>query len=257
MPSCEFYPIQAVRTNILGSENVLEAAVRNSVKRVVVLSTDKAAYPINTMGMTKALMEKLAISKARDPRAKEAGTVFCATRYGNVMCSRGSIIPLFIDQINAGLPMTVTVPEMTRFMMSLDEAVDLVLFAFEHAEPGDLFVQKAPAATIEVLAQAIKEIFGVDNPIKIIGARHGEKMYETLCTSEEMGKAEDLGNFYRIPADLRDLNYSQYVDEFGHRVDCKQYNSDNTHRLDVEQMKEMLLKLDYVREELAKFKAKA
>ena len=167
------------------------------------------------------------------------------------------IIPLFIDQINAGLPMTVTVPEMTRFMMSLDEAVDLVLFAFEHAEPGDLFVQKAPAATIEVLAQAIKEIFGVDNPIKIIGARHGEKMYETLCTSEEMGKAEDLGNCYRIPADLRDLNYSQYVDEFGHRVDCKQYNSDNTHRLDVEQMKEMLLKLDYVREELAKFKAKA
>ena len=257
VPSCEFYPIQAVRTNILGSENVLEAAVRNSVKRVVVLSTDKAAYPINTMGMTKALMEKLAISKARDPRAKEAGTVICATRYGNVMCSRGSIIPLFIDQINAGLPMTVTVPQMTRFMMSLDEAVDLVLFAFEHAEPGDLFVQIAPAATIEVLAQAIKEIFGVDNPIKIIGARHGEKMYETLCTSEEMGKAEDLGNFYRIPADLRDLNYSQYVDEFGHRVDCKQYNSDNTRRLDVEQMKEMLLKLDYVREELAKFKAKA
>lgn len=254
VPSCEFYPMQAVKTNVEGSENVLEAAVRNGVKRVVVLSTDKAAYPINTMGMTKALMEKLAISKSRDPRAKEVGTVICATRYGNVMCSRGSIIPLFIDQIKKGQPMTITVPEMTRFMMSLDDAVNLVLFAFENAEPGDLFVQKAPATTIEVLAQALKELFGVDNEIKIIGARHGEKMYETLCTSEEMGKAEDLGDFYRVSADLRDLNYSNYVDQFGHRVDCEQYNSDNTRRLNVEQMKELLLKLDYVKAELENFK---
>ncbi|EGF59400.1 polysaccharide biosynthesis protein [Bacteroides fluxus] len=253
VPSCEFYPMQAVRTNIVGSENVLEAAVRNQAKRVVVLSTDKAAYPINTMGMTKALMEKLAISKARDPRARDNGTVICATRYGNVMCSRGSIIPLFIHQIKAGLPMTVTVPEMTRFMMSLDDAVDLVLFAFEHAEPGDLFVQKAPAATIEVLAQAIKELFRADNEIQVIGARHGEKMYETLCTNEEMAKAVDLGDFYRVPADLRDLNYSKYVDIFGHRVDCEQYNSDNTRRLDVEQMKELLLTLDYVKDELADY----
>lgn len=256
VPSCEFYPMQAVRTNIVGSENVLEAAVRNKVKRVVVLSTDKAAYPINTMGMTKALMEKLAISKARDPRAHENGTVICATRYGNVMCSRGSIIPLFIHQIKAGLPMTITVPEMTRFMMSLNDAVNLVLFAFEHAEPGDLFVQKAPAATIEVLAQAIKELFHADNEIQVIGARHGEKMYETLCTNEEMAKAIDLGDFYRIPADLRDLNYSKYVDNFGHRVDCEQYNSDNTSRLSVEQMKELLLTLDYVKKELADYTKK-
>ncbi|MDD3038181.1 polysaccharide biosynthesis protein [Bacteroides sp.] len=252
VPSCEFYPMQAVRTNILGSENVLEAAVRNKVKKVVVLSTDKAAYPINTMGMTKALMEKLAISKARDPRAKEIGTVICATRYGNVLCSRGSIIPLFIDQIRAGKPMTITVPEMTRYMMSLDEAVDLVLFAFKNAEPGDLFVQKAPAATIDVLAQAVKEIFNADNEIKIIGARHGEKMYETLCTKEEMAKAQDIGDFYRIPADLRDLNYSKYVDEFGHRVDYDEYNSDNTRRLNIEEMKELLLSLEYVQNELKK-----
>lgn len=250
VPSCEFYPMQAVRTNILGSENVLEAAVRNKVKRVVVLSTDKAAYPINTMGMTKALMEKLAISKARDPRAVENGTVICATRYGNVMASRGSIIPLFVHQIKNSLPMTVTVPEMTRFMMSLDDAVDLVLFAFRNAHPGDLFVQKAPAATVDTLAQAVKELFHAKNEIKVIGARHGEKMFETLCTSEEMAKAIDMGNFFRVPADLRDLNYSKYVDTFGHRVDVEQYNSDNTTLLDIEQMKEKLLKLDYVQEEL-------
>ncbi len=254
VPACEFYPLQAVRTNILGSENVLEAAVRNGVKKVVVLSTDKAAYPVNTMGMTKALMEKLAIAKSRDPRAKESGTVICATRYGNVMCSRGSIIPLFIEQIRNKMPMTVTVPEMTRFMMSLDQAVDLVLFAFEHANPGDLFVQKAPAATIETLAQAVKEIFDYDGPINIIGARHGEKMYETLCTSEEMVKAEDMGNFYRVPADFRDLNYDRAIADYGHRVDRIQYNSDNTNRLDVEQMKELLLSLDYVRDELKKYK---
>lgn len=253
VPSCEFYPMQAVRTNILGSENVLEAAVRNGVKRVVVLSTDKAAYPVNTMGMTKAIMEKLAISKARDPRVKANGTVICATRYGNVMCSRGSIIPLFVDQIKNGEPMTVTVPEMTRYMMSLDEAVGLVLFAFRNAKPGDLFVQKAPAATIKTLATAVKELFHADNEIKIIGARHGEKMYETLCTSEEMTKAEDLGNFFRVPADLRDLNYSNYVDTFGHRFDHPDYNSDNARMLDVEAMKETLLKLDYVRERLDEF----
>lgn len=253
VPSCEFYPMQAVRTNILGSENVLEAAVRNGVKRVVVLSTDKAAYPVNTMGMTKAIMEKLAISKARDPRAKANGTVICATRYGNVMCSRGSIIPLFVDQIKNGEPMTVTVPEMTRYMMSLDEAVGLALFAFRNAKPGDLFVQKAPAATIKTLATAVKELFHADNEIKIIGARHGEKMYETLCTSEEMTKAEDLGNFFRVPADLRDLNYSNYVDTFGHRFDHPDYNSDNARMLDVEAMKETLLKLDYVRERLDEF----
>lgn len=253
VPACEFYPLQAVRTNILGSENVLEAAVRNGVKRVVVLSTDKAAYPVNTMGMTKALMEKLAIAKSRDHRAKESGTVICATRYGNVMCSRGSIIPLFIEQIRSKKPMTVTVPEMTRFMMSLDQAVDLVLFAFEHANPGDLFVQKAPAATIETLAQAVKEIFDYDGPINIIGARHGEKMYETLCTSEEMVKAEDMGDFYRVPADFRDLNYDRAIADYGHRVDRIQYNSDNTTRLDVEQMKELLLSLDYVRDELKKY----
>ena len=253
VPSCEFYPMQAVRTNVLGSENVLEAAVRNRVSRVVVLSTDKAAYPINTMGMTKALMEKLAISKSRDHRIKEYDGVICATRYGNVMCSRGSIIPLFIEQIKTRQPMTVTVPEMTRYMMSLDQAVDLVLFAFRNAKPGDLFVQKAPAATIKTLAQAVKELFQADNEIQVIGARHGEKMYETLCTSEEMSKAEDLGNFYRIPADIRDLNYSLYVNRFGHRLDVPDYNSDNARLLNVEQMKELLFSLDYVRERLDEF----
>ena len=254
VPACEFYPLQAVRTNILGSENVLEAAVRNGVKKVVVLSTDKAAYPVNTMGMTKALMEKLAIAKSRDHRAKESGTVICATRYGNVMCSRGSIIPLFIEQIRTKKPMTVTVPEMTRFMMSLDQAVDLVLFAFEHANPGDLFVQKAPAATIETLALAVKRLFEYDGPINIIGARHGEKMYETLCTSEEMVKAEDMGDFYRVPADFRDLNYDRAIADYGHRVDRVQYNSDNTNRLNVEEMMDLLLSLDYVRDELKRYK---
>ena len=253
VPSCEFWPMQAVRTNILGSENTLEAAVRNKVKRVVVLSTDKAAYPVNTMGMTKAIMEKLAISKARDPRAKVNSTVISATRYGNVMCSRGSIIPLFIDQIKAGLPMTVTVPEMTRYMMSLPQAVDLVLFAFNNAQPGDLFVQKAPAAKIIDLAQAVKELFHANNEIQIIGARHGEKMYETLCTSEEMTKAEDLGDFYRVPADLRDLNYSNYVDKFGHRFDVPDYNSDNAKMLNVEELKQLLLTLEYVQGRLAEF----
>lgn len=250
VPSCEFYPIQAVNTNILGSENVLEAAARNNVKKVIVLSTDKAVYPINTMGMTKAIMEKLAISKARDPRMQENNGVICATRYGNVMCSRGSIIPLFIKQIKEGKPLTVTEPNMTRFMMSLDESVELVLFAFENALPGDLFVQKAPAATILTLATALKELFNANNEIKTIGARHGEKMYETLCGKEEMSKAEDLGSFYRIPADFRDLNYTKYIKSDGPRLLDREYNSDNTRRLDKDEMKKLLLSLDYVQNEL-------
>lgn len=250
VPSCEFYPMQAIRTNLCGAENVLEAAARNNVKKVVVLSTDKAAYPINAMGMTKALMEKLAISKARDARVQAAGGIICATRYGNVMCSRGSIIPLFIKQIKEGLPMTVTEPRMTRFMMSLDDAVDLVLFAFKNAEPGDLFVQKAPAATIHDLAIAIKELFQADNEIRIIGPRHGEKMYETLCTKEEMSKATDMGDFYRVPADFRDLNYTKYLQKDGPRLVDHEYNSENTHRLSIKELKELLLKLDYVQNEL-------
>lgn len=254
VPSCEFYPMQAVKTNILGSENVLEAAARNNVKKVVVLSTDKAVYPINTMGMTKALMEKLAISKARDPRMQANKGIICATRYGNVMCSRGSIIPLFIKQIKEGSPMTITEPNMTRFMMSLDQSVELVLFAFANAEPGDIFVQKAPAATIMTLATALKELFNADNEIKIIGSRHGEKMYESLCGKEEMSKAEDLGNFYRVPADMRDLNYTKYVQQDGPALIDEEYNSDNTKRLNVEEMKELLLTLDYVKDELKSHK---
>lgn len=254
VPSCEFYPMQAVKTNILGSENVLEAAARNNVKKVVVLSTDKAVYPINTMGMTKALMEKLAISKARDPRMQANNGIICATRYGNVMCSRGSIIPLFIKQIKEGSPMTITEPNMTRFMMSLDQSVELVLFAFANAEPGDIFVQKAPAATIMTLATALKELFNADNEIKIIGSRHGEKMYESLCGKEEMSKAEDLGNFYRVPADMRDLNYTKYVQQDGPTLIDEEYNSDNTKRLNVEEMKELLLTLDYVKDELKSHK---
>lgn len=250
VPSCEFYPIQAVNTNILGSENVLEAAAQNNVKKVVVLSTDKAVYPINTMGMTKALMEKLAISKARDPRMQKNNAVICATRYGNVMCSRGSIIPLFIKQIKEGLPLTITEPNMTRFMMSLDESVKLVLFAFQNANPGDIFVQKAPAATILTLATALKELFNADNEIRIIGPRHGEKMYETLCGKEEMSKATDMGDFYRIPADMRDLNYTKFVQTDFPRLVDEDYNSDNTHQLNVEQLKKLLLMLDYVKDEL-------
>ena len=250
VPSCEFYPMQAVKTNILGSENVLEAAARNNVKKVVVLSTDKAVYPINTMGMTKAIMEKLAISKARDPRVLKNNGVFCATRYGNVMASRGSIIPLFIKQIKEGKPLTVTEPGMTRFMMSLDDSVRLVLFAFENAKPGDLFVQKAPAATILTLASSLKEIFKAENEIKIIGSRHGEKMFETLCGKEEMSKAYDLGDFYRIPADMRDLNYTKYVQSDGPRLINKEYNSDNTRRLNKEELKKLLLSLEYVQNEI-------
>jgi UDP-N-acetylglucosamine 4,6-dehydratase/5-epimerase len=250
VPSCEFFPMQAIKTNILGAENVLEAAARNNVKKVVVLSTDKAVYPINTMGLSKAMMEKLAVSKSRDPRVQSNGGIICATRYGNVMCSRGSIIPLFIQQIKTGKPLTITNSKMTRFMMSLEDSVELVLFAFHNAKPGDIFVQKSPAATIETLAIALKELFNAENEIQIIGARHGEKMYESLCGKEEMSKAEDLGNFYRVPADLRDLNYTKYVHEQGPALVDEEYNSDNTRRLSKEELKELLLSLDYVRNEL-------
>lgn len=254
VPSCEFYPMQAVQTNVLGAENVLEAAAIHNVSRVVVLSTDKAVYPINAMGISKAMMEKIAIAKARDPRVRKINAIYTATRYGNVMASRGSIIPLFIKQIKEGAPLTVTDPKMTRFMMSLDDSVALVMFAFLNGNPGDIFVQKSPAATVEMLAQALKELFNADNEIKIIGARHGEKMYETLCSTEEMAKAEDLGDFYRVPADFRDLNYTKYVQKEANVKLDGEYNSDNTHRLHLEELKNLLLTLDYVKDELATYK---
>lgn len=243
VPSCEFYPIQAVKTNILGTENVLEAAINHNVKKVIVLSTDKAAYPINAMGMSKALMEKVAVAKGRDLGPNQ--TVICRTRYGNVMASRGSVIPLFCDQIAAGKPLTITNPEMTRFMMTLEDAVNLVIYAFEHGEQGDLFVQKAPAATIDTLAKAIKELKQSDVSINCIGTRHGEKLYEVLVTKEEMVNAIDMGDYYRIPADNRNLNYQKYVDQGNVDLDkIEDYNSHNTQRLDVKEMKELLLKLD-------------
>jgi UDP-N-acetylglucosamine 4,6-dehydratase/5-epimerase len=250
VPSCEFYPMQAVQTNILGAENVLEAAARNNVERVVVLSTDKAVYPINAMGISKAMMEKLAVSKARDTRVKNINAIYTATRYGNVMCSRGSIIPLFIKQIKEGKPLTITNPNMTRFMMSLDDSVELVMFAFKNGNPGDIFVQKSPGATIHDLAIALKELFNANNDIKIIGERHSEKMYETLCSKEEMSKADDLDKFYRVPADFRDLNYTKYVQEDGPKLVNEEYNSDNTKRLSVEELKKLLLTLEYVQQEL-------
>lgn len=253
VPSCEFYPMQAIQTNIIGAENTLEAASRNLVKRVVVLSTDKAVYPINTMGMSKALMEKLAISKARDRKVTQNGGIFCATRYGNVMCSRGSIIPLFINQIKEGKALTVTDPHMTRFMMSLDDSVELVMFAFENAQPGDIFVQKSPATTILTLATAVREIFSANNEIKFIGPRHGEKLFETLCGKEEMAKAIDFGKFYKIPADYRDLNYTKYVQQDAPNLVEIEYNSDNTKCLDIEETKKLLLTLDYVQKELKSY----
>lgn len=243
VPSCEFFPIQAVETNILGTNNVLEAAINHNVKKVVVLSTDKAAYPINAMGMSKALMEKVAVAKGRN--LKKNQTVICRTRYGNVMASRGSVIPLFCEQIDQGKELTITNPNMTRFMMTLEDAVDLVVYAFIHGEQGDLFVQKAPAATIDVLAQAIKDLKKSDAKIKHIGSRHGEKLYEVLVTKEEMVGAEDLGNYFRIPADNRNLNYAKYENNGDKKLDkVEEYNSHNTKRLDVEGMKELLLKLD-------------
>jgi UDP-N-acetylglucosamine 4,6-dehydratase len=251
VPSCEFYPMQAIQTNIVGAENVLEAAAQNNVKRVVVLSTDKAVYPINVMGISKAMMEKMVIAKARDTRVKDLNAIYTATRYGNVMCSRGSIIPLFIKQIKEGNPLTVTNPNMTRFMMSLDDSVELVMFAFKYGNPGDIFVQKSPGATILDLANALKELFNAKNEIIIIGERHSEKMHETLCSKEEMSKSEDLGRFYRIPADFRDLNYTKYVQDNGVKLFDAEYNSDNTERLDVESIKNLLLTLNYVQNELA------
>lgn len=247
VPSCEFFPVEAVRTNIIGTDNVLAAAAEYGVKKIVCLSTDKAAYPINAMGMSKALMEKVFVSKSR----AAGDTLICGTRYGNVMCSRGSVIPLFVEQIKSGKPLTVTDPEMTRFLMSLDEAVDLVLFAFQNAKPGDLFVQKAPACTIGTLAQAVKELFDSDAPIHYIGIRHGEKRYETLLTKEECLHAEDLGNFYRVPADNRDLNYEQYFEDGKKNITTlTEFNSNNTKILDVEQTKEKLLETGYIRKEL-------
>jgi UDP-glucose 4-epimerase len=253
VPSCEFFPLQAVHTNITGAENVLEAAARNRVKRLVVLSTDKAVYPINAMGISKAMMEKLAVSKARDPRVQSVKAIYTSTRYGNVMASRGSIIPLFIKQIKEGKPLTITNPEMTRFMMSLDDSVELVIYAFKNGNPGDIFVQKSPAATILILAEALKELFNADNEIIIIGERHAEKLYETLCSKEEMSKAEDLGKFYRIPADFRDLNYTKYIQEDGPKLLNDEYNSHNTNLLSKVELKKLLLTLDYVQEELKNY----
>ena len=250
VPSCEFFPMEAVRTNIIGTDNVLDSAIQHTVKNVVVLSTDKAAYPINAMGMSKALMEKVAIARGR-ALGNDAITIISCTRYGNVMASRGSVIPLWVDQIKSGKPITVTDPNMTRYMMTLNDAVDLVLYAFEHGRNGDLFVQKAPAATLKVLATALKELYKADNEIKIIGTRHGEKLYETLVTREEMVKAQDMGNYYRIPCDDRDLNYDKYFIEGNEDISrIEDYHSHNTRQLDVAEMKKLLLKLDMIRNDV-------
>lgn len=250
VPSCEFFPIEAVKTNILGTENVLTAAIEAGVRKVICLSTDKAAYPVNAMGTSKAMMEKVFIAKSRTVSPER--TLICGTRYGNVLCSRGSVVPLFIEQIRAGKPLTVTEPAMTRFIMSLEEAVELVLFAFEHAHTGDILVQKAPSCTIEVLAQAVKELFGVpDHPVQVIGIRHGEKMCETLLTNEECLHAVDMGNFYRVPADNRDLNYDKYfVDGNPQRIGLDEFDSNNTRLLTVAEVKEKLLALPEIRQEL-------
>ncbi|EHX7852316.1 polysaccharide biosynthesis protein, partial [Escherichia coli] len=247
VPSCEFHPMEAVKTNVLGTENVLEAAIANEVKRVVCLSTDKAVYPINAMGISKAMMEKVMVAKSRNVDCNK--TVICGTRYGNVMASRGSVIPLFVDLIKSGKPLTITDPNMTRFMMTLEDAVDLVLYAFEHGNNGDIFVQKAPAATIETLATALKDLLNAaHHPVNIIGTRHGEKLFEALLSREEMLSAEDMGDYYRIPPDLRDLNYGKYVEQGDSRIsEVEDYNSHNTQRLNVEGMKTLLLKLDFIR----------
>jgi UDP-glucose 4-epimerase len=249
VPSCEFYPIEAVKTNVLGTENTLKAAIKNKVKNTIVLSTDKAVYPINAMGMSKALMEKVTVATSRN--VPEGGTVMCNTRYGNVMASRGSVIPLFVEQIKAGKPLTITDPDMTRFMMSLPDAVDLVLFAFSHGVQGDTFVQKAPAATVLTLAQALKKIFNANNDIRILGTRHGEKKHEALLSREEHLHAEDLGGYFRVPADNRDLNYEKFYVEGEQVLSQEQdYTSENTQRLDIDGMVELLMKLDYIQDEL-------
>lgn len=244
VPSCEFHPLEAVKTNVLGTENILEAAINNGVKRVICLSTDKAVYPINAMGISKAMMEKVAVAKSRSSHS----TVICATRYGNVMASRGSVIPLFADQIRAGKPLSITDPNMTRFMMTLDDAVELVLYAFQNGNPGDIFVQKAPAATIAILAEALCKLIGApDHPINEIGTRHGEKLFEVLLSREEMASAEDLGDYFRVPPDLRDLNYGKYVEEGEQSISlAEEYNSHNTTRLDVQAMAVLLMKLPFI-----------
>ncbi len=250
VPSCEFFPMQAVRTNVIGTENVLDSAVEHGVKNVVVLSTDKAAYPINAMGISKAMMEKVAIAKARS-LGDDAATTICCTRYGNVMASRGSVIPLWVDQIKSGEPITITDPNMTRYMMTLDDAVDLVLYAFEHGNNGDLFVQKAPAVTLNILAEALKDLYKAQTEVRVIGTRHGEKLYETLVTREEMAKSEDMGDYFRIPCDSRDLNYDKYFVEGEEKISkFEDYNSHNTRRLDLEGMKELLLRLDEIKEDI-------
>ncbi|NLO71523.1 MAG: polysaccharide biosynthesis protein [Porphyromonadaceae bacterium] len=250
VPSCEFFPMQAVRTNVIGTENVLDSAVEHGVKNVVVLSTDKAAYPINAMGISKAMMEKVAIAKARS-LGDDAATTICCTRYGNVMASRGAVIPLWVDQIKSGKPITITDPNMTRYMMTLDDAVDLVLYAFEHGKNGDLFVQKAPAVTLNILAEALKDLYKAQTEVRVIGTRHGEKLYETLVTREEMAKSEDMGNYFRIPCDARDLNYDKYFVEGEEKVSkFEDYNSHNTKRLDLDGMKELLLRLDEIKEDI-------
>ncbi|MDF2802087.1 MAG: UDP-glucose 4-epimerase [Anaerocolumna sp.] len=249
VPSCEFFPLEAVKTNVFGTDNVLAVAIEYGVKKVICLSTDKAAYPINAMGISKAMMEKVFVAKSRTIPSEK--TLICGTRYGNVMASRGSVIPLFIDQIKSGQPLTVTDPNMTRYLMSLDEAVELVIFAYENAQAGDIMVQKSPASTVGDLAQALKELFNVDNEIKVIGTRHGEKLYETLLTKEEHVVAVDMGVFFRVPADQRDLNYDKYFVEGDKKLSTEEeYNSHNTERLNVEQIKEKLLALDYVQNEL-------